>query len=199
MGFAAERDVLKKGDYMNRKIRAPLSIEIINSLKTGDKVLLSGTIYTGRDAAHRKMIELIQSGKPLPFDVKDQIIYYVGPCPAPEGKPIGSAGPTTSCRMDKYAPALIEMGLSGMIGKGLRDETVVQAMIEHGAVYFGAIGGAAALISKCIKSEKIIAFEELGTEAVRQLEVVDFPLFVVIDRFGNNLYETGRKEFAINK
>ena len=183
---------------MDRKIKAPLSIEDVNTLKAGDMVLLSGTIYTARDAAHKKMIDLIQGGKPLPFDVKNQIIYYVGPCPAPEGMVIGSAGPTTSCRMDKYAPHLIKMGLAGMIGKGQRDESVVQAMIKHGAVYFGAVGGAAALISKSIKRQEMVAFEELGTEAVRRLEVVDFPLIVVIDRFGNNLYETGRKQYAKN-
>lgn len=183
---------------MERKIKTPLSYEDINSLKAGDMVLLSGIIYTARDAAHKKMLELIQTGEPLPFDVKNQVIYYVGPCPAPEGMVIGSAGPTTSGRMDKYAPTLIEMGLAGMIGKGQRDENVVQSMIRHGAVYFGAVGGAAALISKCIKSQEIVAFGELGTEAVRRLEVVDFPVIVIIDRFGNNLYDTGRKQFAQN-
>lgn len=174
----------------------PLDDEVINTLKAGDMVLITGTIYTARDAAHKKMIELLQMGKPLPFDVKNQVIYYAGPCPASEGLVIGSAGPTTSGRMDKYAPALIELGLKGMIGKGQRDDSVVKAMIKHGAVCFGAVGGAAALISKSVKAQEIIAFEELGTEAVRRLEVVDFPAIVVIDRYGNNLYVSGREQFA---
>jgi len=181
---------------MIKKIKTPLCNEELNTLKAGDMVLISGTIYTARDAAHKKMIELLQMGKPLPFDIKNQIIYYAGPCPAPEGRVIGSAGPTTSGRMDKYAPALIRLGLTGMIGKGQRDENVVQAMIEYGAVYFGAVGGAGALIAKSVKAQELIAFEELGTEAVRRLEVVDFPAIVVIDRYGNNLYETGRSQYA---
>lgn len=181
---------------MEYKITAPLSVEDAEKLKSGDMVLMTGIIYTARDAAHKKMIELIQAGKKLPFDLKNQVIYYAGPCPAPEGKVIGSIGPTTSGRMDKYAPVLIEMGLKGMIGKGQRDDKVIQAMKKYGAVYFGAVGGAGALISKCIKSQEIIAFEELGTEAVRRLEVVNFPLFVVIDIHGSNLYETGQKLFA---
>lgn len=181
---------------MVKRINVPLYREELNTLKAGDMVLISGTIYTARDAAHKKMIELMQMGKPLPFDIKNQVIYYAGPCPAPTGRVIGSVGPTTSGRMDKYAPALIESGLTGMIGKGQRDENVVRAMIENGAVYFGAVGGAAALISKSIKSQELIAFEELGTEAVRRLEVVDFPAIVVIDRYGDNLYDTGRKQYA---
>lgn len=182
---------------MVKRIKTPLHGEDINTLKAGDMVLISGTIYTARDAAHKKMIELLQMGKPLPFDVRNQVIYYAGPCPAPEGRVIGSAGPTTSGRMDKYAPELIEMGLAGMIGKGQRDENVVKAMMKYGAIYFGAVGGAAALIAKSVKTQELIAFEELGTEAVRRLEVVDFPAIVVIDRYGNNLYDTGKRQFAV--
>ena len=182
---------------MKRKITVPLTPDVVDNLKAGDIVELTGTVYTARDAAHKRMIELLDAGKPLPFPPEGQVIYYVGPCPAPEGKIIGSAGPTTSGRMDKYTPALIKTGISGMIGKGTRDESVIRAMVEHGAVYFGAVGGAAALTSKCIKSQEVIAFEDLGTEAVRMLEVVDFPAIVLIDRYGNNLYETGREKYAV--
>jgi fumarate hydratase subunit beta len=154
-----------------KRITAPLTDDIINELNAGDEVLISGLIYTGRDAAHKRMIALLDEGEPLPFDIKGQVIYYVGPCPAPDGKIIGSAGPTTSGRMDAYAPRLIELGLKGMIGKGLRDNNVVNAIKTHKAVYFGAIGGAGALISSCIKKQEIIAFEDLGTEAIRRLEV----------------------------
>lgn len=181
---------------MKRKITVPLTPDVVNSLKAGDIVEITGTVYTARDAAHKRMISLLNEGKPLPFSPEGQVIYYVGPCPAPEGKVIGSAGPTTSGRMDKYTPALIKSGISGMIGKGMRDENVIRTMIEHGAVYFGAVGGTAALISKCIKSQKVVAFEDLGTEAVRILEVIDFPAVVLIDRYGNNLYETGRQKYS---
>lgn len=180
---------------MSKKILAPLDDSQIENLKAGDVVLISGTIYTGRDAAHKKMIELLKAGKELPFDVKNQIIYYVGPCPAREGQVIGSAGPTTSSRMDAYAPTLIDLGLKGMIGKGLRSKSVVDAIIKNKSVYFGAVGGAAALISKSIVKEEVIAFEELGTEAVRRLEVKDFPAIVIIDKDGNNLYELGRQKY----
>ncbi len=183
---------------MRRKITTPLTKDIIDSLKAGDMVEISGIVYTARDAAHKKLLEMIAEGKKLPFDIRNQVIYYVGPCPAPEGKVIGSAGPTTSGRMDKYAPALIKMGLAGMIGKGQRNNEVIRAMTEFGAVYFGAVGGAAALISKCIISQETIAFEELGTEAVRKLEVAGFPAIVVIDRYGNNLYDIGREKYAID-
>jgi fumarate hydratase subunit beta len=182
---------------MAKRIKAPLTEEIIKDLKAGDEVLISGTVYTGRDAAHKRMIELIEAGKPLPFDVKGQIIYYVGPCPAPEGKVIGSAGPTTSGRMDAYAPTLIALGLKGMIGKGFRNDTVVNAIQKYGAVYFGAIGGAAALISYCIKKAKIIAFEDLGTEAIRELEVENMPCIVIIDSTGKDMYKEGRKKYEI--
>lgn len=182
---------------MRKKITTPLTCETVNNLKAGDMVSISGVVYTARDAAHKRMTDLILQNKPLPFDIREQVIYYVGPCPAPEGKVIGSAGPTTSGRMDKYAPGLIEMGLAGMIGKGQRDKPVVDAMVKYGAVYFGAVGGAGAFISRCIQKQEIIAFEELGTEALRKLTVVDLPAIVVIDRYGNNLYDTGRKKYAI--
>jgi len=176
-------------------ITTPIDDSVIFELKAGDEVFISGTVYTGRDAAHKRMIELIRSGKPLPFDIKGQIIYYVGPCPAPEGKVIGSAGPTTSGRMDAYAPELISLGLKGMIGKGVRDDSVKDAIRQHKAVYFGATGGAGALISSCIKKSEIIAFEDLGTEAIRKLEVENMPCVVIIDSHGNDLYEEGRKKY----
>lgn len=177
------------------RIDAPLTREMARTLKAGDLVRINGFIYTGRDAAHKRLIGLLDSGRELPFDVRNQIIYYVGPCPAKPGQVIGSAGPTTSGRMDAYAPALIERGLTGMIGKGLRSTEVVNAMKEYGAVYFGATGGAAALIAKCIKSEEIVAFEDLGTEAIRRLKVQDFEVTVIIDSLGNNLYSTGREKY----
>lgn len=178
------------------EISAPFSKELLSKLKAGDTVKISGTIYTARDAAHKKMIEMIQNGTQLPFDVSGQAIYYVGPCPAREGEVIGSAGPTTSSRMDAYAPKLIELGLSVMIGKGLRNSGVIDAMKQYTAVYLGAIGGAGALISDCITSQEIIAFPELGAEALRKLTVKDFETVVIIDSYGNNLYEEGRKKFA---
>ncbi len=179
-----------------RKISAPLNDGDIESLKAGDEVYISGVIYTGRDAAHKRLIQLLEKGEKLPFDIKGQMIYYVGPCPEKPGQIIGSAGPTTSGRMDAYTPRLLELGLKGMIGKGLRDNNVKKAMINHKAVYFGAIGGAAALIAASIKSQEIIAFEDLGTEAIRRLEVEDFPVVVVIDSEGNDLYEKGIMEFS---
>ncbi len=180
---------------MEKKIQAPLTNEKLKNLKAGDSVVLSGYIYTARDAAHKRLVDLLKEGKELPFDIKDQIIYYVGPTPAKEGKAIGSAGPTTSYRMDAYSPALIQSGLKGMVGKGKRDATVVEAMKKYGAVYFGAIGGAAALTAKCVKSAEIIAYEDLGAEAIRKLYVEDLPLIVVIDSQGNNFYEIGQKEY----
>jgi len=177
-------------------LRAPIiDQELLHKLKAGDEVLISGTIFTGRDAAHKRMIEMIGKGEPLPFDIRGQIIYYVGPCPAPPGKVIGSAGPTTSGRMDAYAPTLIEMGLRGMIGKGARSREVVDAIRQHGAVYFGATGGAAALIASCIKKVEVIAFEDLGTEAIRKLEVENMPCTVIIDTQGNDLYVIGRARY----
>ena len=176
-------------------ITAPLTREAARQLKSGDSVLLTGVIYTARDAAHKRLCELVAQGKELPLDVKDSVIYFVGPTPARPGQAIGSAGPTTSYRMDAYSPTMIAQGLTGMIGKGKRNEEVVAAMKEHGAVYFGAIGGCGALLSKCIKKAEVIAYDDLGAEAIRRLEVEDFPVIVVIDAQGNNLYETGRAAY----
>lgn len=178
------------------QIETPLTKDIVKNLHYGDEVSISGIIYTARDAAHKKMAELLLQNKPLPFDVRDQIIYYVGPCPNREGEVIGSAGPTSSYRMDAFTPKLLELGLSGMIGKGLRNEEVISAMKKYSAVYFGAIGGTGALISECILSQEIIAFPELGTEAIRKLRVRNFQTNVIIDSFGNNLYTLGRKNFV---
>ena len=180
---------------MAMKITSPLSREAARSLKAGDSCLISGVIYTARDAAHKRLCELVEAGKELPMDVKDSIIYFVGPTPAKPGQAIGSAGPTTSYRMDAYSPTMIQQGLTGMIGKGKRGPEVISAMKEHGAVYFGAIGGCGALLSKCIKKAEIIAYEDLGAEAIRRLEVEDFPAIVIIDSEGNNLYETGRAAY----
>ncbi|MBX4261721.1 Fe-S-containing hydro-lyase [Clostridium estertheticum] len=178
-----------------KHITTPLTQEKLKGLKSGDSVLISGTMYTGRDAAHQRLVDAINNGEKLPFDPKDAIIYYVGPAPTKPGNVIGSAGPTTSYRMDDLTVPLLELGLTGMIGKGLRSKTVVDSMKINGAIYFAAIGGAGALISKSIKECEIIAFEDLGPEAVRKLTVVDFPAVVVIDSEGNNLYETERKKY----
>lgn len=180
---------------MAKRITTPLTAEKTKDLKAGDDVLISGVIYTGRDAAHKRLVELVNEGKQLPVDLKDAIIYYVGPAPAKPGQAIGSAGPTTSYRMDAYAPTLLDLGLKGMIGKGKRSDEVIDAMKRNDAVYFGAIGGAGALLSKCIKKAKIVCYEDLGAEAVRRLEVEDLPVVVVIDKDGNNLYEEGRKSY----
>ena len=182
---------------MARDITAPLDRDTARSLKCGDRVLLSGVIYTARDAAHLRLVELLRQGKELPLPIKDAIIYYVGPTPEKPGQIIGSAGPTTSYRMDAYSPTLIELGLSGMIGKGKRSPAVVEAMRKFGAVYFGAIGGAGALLSKCIVSCEIVAFDDLGAEAIRKLTVKDLPLTVAIDCEGNDLYMLGRDEYLI--
>jgi len=173
--------------------------EQARSLKSGDSVLLSGVIYTARDAAHKRLCELVEQGKELPLDVKDSVIYFVGPTPERPGEAIGSAGPTTAYRMDAYSPTMIEQGQTGMIGKGKRSPEVIAAMKEHGAVYFGAIGGCGALLSKCVKKAEIIAYEDLGAEAIRRLEVEDFPVIVIIDSEGNNLYETGRAAYLAQK
>ena len=180
---------------MTKKIQAPLTREAARELRAGDSCLISGVIYTARDAAHKRLCELVAQGKELPLDIKDAVIYFVGPTPAKPGQAIGSAGPTTSYRMDAYSPTLISIGQTGMIGKGKRSPEVVGAMKEHGAVYFGAIGGCGALLSKCVKKAEIIAYEDLGAEAIRRLEVEDFPVIVVIDSEGNNLYETGRAAY----
>lgn len=177
------------------KLTTPLTQEKVAALKAGDSCLISGVIYTARDAAHKRLCELVQQGKELPMDVKNAIIYFVGPTPAKPGQAVGSAGPTTSYRMDAYSPTLIREGLTGMIGKGKRGDEVVQAMKDHGAVYFGAIGGCGALLGKCVKKAEIVAYEDLGAEAIRRLEVEDFPAIVIIDSQGNNLYETGRANY----
>ena len=171
-----------------KKINTPLTKENISSLNAGDSILLTGYIYTARDAAHKELCALLDRGKPLPVDFRAETIYFAGPCPAPEGKIIGSCGPTTSCRMDKFSPKLLNYGLLGMIGKGDRSDEVVEAIKNNGAVYFAAIGGAGALISQCVKSAEVVAFEHLGTEAIRRLYVEDMPLIVAIDSSGNNLY-----------
>ena len=181
---------------MNRRISAPVSPEDRKSLKAGDYVYLTGTIYTARDAAHKRMQEALDEGKPLPVELEGNVIYYMGPSPAREGRPIGSAGPTTASRMDKYTPALLDLGLGAMIGKGKRTKAVQEAIVRNGCVYFEAVGGAGALLSQRIKSSQVVAYEDLGTEAIRKLEVEDFPVIVVIDSQGNNLYETAVKEYA---
>lgn len=181
---------------MDRHITAPLQRDEALSLRAGDYVYITGTIYTARDAAHKRMKETLDAGGELPFDVQNNVIYYMGPSPAREGRPIGSAGPTTASRMDKYAPQLLDMGLTGMIGKGKRSEEVREAIVRNGAVYFAAVGGAGALLSKSITASEIIAYEDLGTEAIRRLEVKNFPVIVVIDSEGNNLYETAINAYA---
>lgn len=177
------------------KLTTPLTEEKVRKLKAGDSVLISGTIYSSRDAAHKRMVEALDRGEKLPVDLTDQIVYYVGPTPAKPGDPIGSAGPTTSGRMDAYAPRIIEQGLRGMIGKGYRTPEVVEAMKKHGAVYFAATGGAAALIAKTIKNYEVMAYGDLGTEALAKLTVENFPAIVVIDSEGRNFYEEGQKQY----
>ena len=174
---------------MDKHIIVPFDSSISTTLKAGDYVYLTGTIYTARDAAHKRMYEALQKGEELPFDVKNNTIYYMGPSPAREGRPIGSAGPTTASRMDKYAPSLLDLGLIGMIGKGKRNQAVHEAIVRDKAVYFAAVGGAGALLSKCITSSEVIAYDDLGTEAIRKLTVKDFPVIVVIDSEGRDLYE----------
>ncbi|MCQ2508359.1 MAG: Fe-S-containing hydro-lyase [Dorea sp.] len=180
---------------MARKVTLPLTEELAKTLKSGESLLLTGTIYTSRDAGHKRMCELIAKGEPIPFDPTDATIYYVGPTPAKPGHVIGSAGPTTSGRMDAYAPTMMSVGARGMIGKGARLPEVVDAMKKYSGVYFGAIGGAGALLAKCIKSAELIAYEDLGAEALRKLYVEDLPVVVIIDCEGNNLYENGRKAY----
>ena len=184
---------------MERKITLPLTEELANTLKAGDRVLLTGIIYTSRDAGHKRMCESLAKGEELPIDPMNATIYYVGPTPAKPGTVIGSAGPTTSGRMDAYAPTMMSVGARGMIGKGARLPEVVDAMKKYSGVYFGAIGGAGALLAKCIKSAKLIAYEDLGVEALRELYVEDMPLMVIIDSEGNNLYELGREEYLASK
>ena len=182
---------------MAKKIKLPLTDEILKDLKAGDNLLLSGLIYVARDAAHKRMIEALDQGKPLPFDIKGATVYYMGPSPARPGRVIGSAGPTTSGRMDAYAPRLMAEGLKGMIGKGLRSKPVKDAMVKYRAVYLGAIGGAGAIIFKSIKKAEVVAYEELGAEALRRLEVEDFPVTVVDDIYGGDLYEEGKAKYEV--
>lgn len=174
----------------------PLTDRDVDKLKSGDRVLVTGSIYTGRDAAHKRLVDLLDEGKPLPLDIRGQIIYFVGPTPAPPGRAVGSAGPTTSYRMDAYSPRLIAKGLKGMIGKGPRSADVIEAMQKHKCVYFAAIGGAGALIAQCIKKAEIVAYEDLGPEAIRLMRVEKLPLFVVNDIHGNDLYQTGVKQYS---
>ena len=180
---------------MERHINVPFDADIVKELKAGDYVYLTGTIYTARDAAHKRMYEALQNGETLPFDIEGNVIYYLGPSPAREGRPIGSAGPTTASRMDKYTPALLELGMRGMIGKGRRTEAVRESMMKNQAVYFAAVGGAGALLSKSILQAEVIAYEDLGTEAIRKLEIKDFPVIVVMDCEGNNLYDMAIEQY----
>lgn len=175
---------------MDKRIKAPIDKETAKSLKAGDYVYINGIIYTARDAAHKRMIETLEKGEPLPIDIENTVIYYMGPSPAREGRPIGSAGPTTSSRMDKYTPRLLDMGMGAMIGKGKRSQEVIDGIVKNSSVYFAAVGGAGAILSKCIKESKVVAYDDLGTEAIRKLTVEAFPVIVVIDSEGNNLYET---------
>lgn len=180
---------------MYREIQTPFTEELARSLRCGDSVAITGVVYTARDAAHKRLAELAEKGEELPFPIKDSIVYYVGPTPPKEGQAIGSAGPTTSYRMDAYSPALLDLGGRGMIGKGKRGPEVIDAMKRNGGVYFGAIGGAGALLSKSVKSAEVVAYDDLGAEAIRRLEVEKLPVVVIIDSEGNNLYETGRAEY----
>lgn len=181
---------------MEKYLTAPFTAEKITQLKAGDYVYITGTVYTARDAAHKRMMETLERGEELPFNIDGQLIYYLGPSPAREGRVIGSAGPTTSSRMDKYAPGLLDLGLRGMIGKGKRNEQVIDAIVRDKAVYFAAVGGAGALLSRCIKKAEVIAYEDLGTEAIRKLEVENLPVIVVIDSEGRNQYEIAVKQWS---
>lgn len=180
---------------MEKQISAPIDKKTAEELTAGDYVYITGTIYTARDAAHKRMKETLDRGESLPFDIKGQMIYYMGPSPAREGRPIGSAGPTTASRMDKYTPRLLDLGLGAMIGKGKRSQAVLDAIVRNGCVYFAAVGGAGAILSKCIRKSEVIAYDDLGTEAIRRLDVEDFPVIVVVDSQGRNLYETAVKEY----
>lgn len=182
---------------MDKHVITPITAEVAGNFHAGDYVYLSGVVYVARDAAHKRFMEVLDRGEELPFPIKDATIYYMGPSPAREGRPIGSAGPTTASRMDKYAPRLLDLGQKAMIGKGKRTQEVVDAIVRNQAVYFAAVGGAGALLSKCIKKSETVCYGDLGAEAVLKLEVEDFPVIVVIDSEGNNLYETAVKEFQV--
>ena len=184
---------------LDKNIKTPITAETTKDLKAGDYVYITGTVYVARDAAHKRMIEALERGEDLPIDIKDASIYYMGPSPAREGRPIGSAGPTTASRMDKYAPVLLDLGQKAMIGKGKRTREVTEAIIRNQAVYFAVVGGAGALLSKCITKSEIVCYEDLGAEAIRIIEIENFPAIVVIDSEGNNLYETAVREFAVGK
>lgn len=184
---------------MDKHINTPITEQTTADLNAGDYVYITGTIYVARDAAHKRMMEVLDAGKELPIDIKDATIYYMGPSPAREGRPIGSAGPTTASRMDKYAPRLLDLGEKAMIGKGKRTKEVIDAIVRNHAVYFAAVGGAGALLSKCIQKSEIVCYDDLGAEAVRKLEVKDFPVIVVVDSQGNNLYETAILEWSQEK
>lgn len=181
---------------MDKHITTPITEEVTKDLHSGDYVYINGTIYVARDAAHKRLMEVLDKGEELPFPIEDATIYYMGPSPAREGRPIGSAGPTTASRMDKYAPRLLDLGQKAMIGKGKRTQEVIDAVVRNKAVYFAAVGGAGALLSKCIKKSELVCYEDLGAEAILKLEVEDFPVIVVVDSEGNNLYETAIKEYA---
>lgn len=181
---------------MDKHIKTPITEDTTKDLKAGDYVYITGTIYVARDAAHKRMAEALEKGEELPIDIRDAAIYYMGPSPARDGRPIGSAGPTTASRMDKYTPTLLDLGEKAMIGKGKRTKEVIEAIVRNHAVYFAAIGGAGALLSKCIKKSEIVCYADLGAEAIRKIEVEDFPVIVVIDSEGNNLYETAVKEYC---
>jgi fumarate hydratase subunit beta len=178
------------------RLTLPLTDEAVSSLRAGDRVLLSGTMLAARDAAHKRLVQLVEQGEPLPVELAGQVIYFVGPSPAKPGKAIGSAGPTTSGRMDAYSPVLLDLGLKGMVGKGYRGPAVKEAMMRNRAVYLAAVGGAAALLAQRIRASRVVAYEELGPEAIRELEVVDFPAIVINDIYGGDLYEEGRRQFA---
>lgn len=183
---------------MNKYINVPAKADEMKELRAGDYVYLTGTIYTARDAAHKRLYETAKEGKHLPVNLENQIVYYLGPTPAREGQVIGSAGPTTSSRMDKYTPLMLSLGLKGMIGKGKRSKEVIESMKKNQAVYFAAVGGAGALLSKCIKKDEVVAYDDLGTEAVRKLQIEKLPVIVVIDSVGNNLYETAVQDYKTN-
>ena len=184
---------------MDKHIKTPITEQITADLHAGDYVYITGTIYVARDAAHKRMMEVLDAGKELPIPIKDATIYYMGPSPAREGRPIGSAGPTTASRMDKYAPRLLDLGERAMIGKGKRTKEVIEAVVRNHAVYFAAVGGAGALLSKCIIKSEVVCYDDLGAEAIRKLEVENFPVIVVVDSEGNNLYETAILEWAQEK
>ncbi len=184
-----------RGKIVEKKLNVPAKKEELVSLRAGDYVYLTGTIYTARDAAHKRMMDTLEKGESLPIDVKDNLIYYLGPTPARPGTVIGSAGPTTASRMDKYTPTLLDMGMAGMIGKGKRNQAVLDACVRNKSVYFAAVGGAGALLSKCIKESEVVSYDDLGTEAIRKLTVENLPVIVIIDSEGNNLYETAVEEF----